>query len=53
MVRNCVENFELKILNEFKLNKNQGTENYEYKILKTLDGGRVGGWMDGWKPKPG
>ena len=35
MVRNCVENFELKILNEFKLNK-------------TLDGGWKGGWMDGW-----
>ena len=44
MVRNCVENFELKILNEFKLN--------EYIILKTLDDGWmdgwVGGWMDGW-----
>ena len=22
-------------------------ENYEWKILKTLDGGWMGGWMDG------
>ena len=32
MVRNCVENFEMKILNEFKLNKKVGCS----------------GWVDGW-----
>ena len=36
MVRNYVENFELKILNSFKL-----------KAIKNL-GEWVGGWMDGW-----
>ena len=38
MVRNCVENFELKILSEL--------ENGE-KVCKNL-GEWMGGWMDGW-----
>ena len=42
MVRNCVENFELKILNEFKFGWKEGWM-----------GGWVGGWMaGGWVEKP-
>ena len=35
MVRKCVENFEQKILNEFKLNKRME--------------GRMDGWVGGWQ----
>ena len=69
MVNNCVENFELKILNEFKLNKweNNHKENSKFrnskfwalaktkaKIYKTRAlGGWMDGWVGGWVVKPG
>ena len=36
MVRNCVENFELKILNEFKLNKPKMVRFLKIKFLIIL-----------------
>ena len=48
MLNICVENFELKILSEFKIN---------YERLQKLDNcfrktRALGGWMDGWVVKP-
>ena len=36
MVRNCVENFELKILSEFKLNKPKMAQFLKFKFLIIL-----------------
>ena len=49
MVRNCVENFELKILSEFKLNKKlAGWMETGWMETGWMDG-CVGGWESGFK----
>ena len=46
MVRNCVENFKLKILREFKINN---TVNFQLLIFHAKNlAGWMDGWMDGW-----
>ena len=47
MVRNCVENFELKILNEFKLNKKACW--MEGRMDGWVGGRMAGGWVE--KPR--
>ena len=53
MVRNCVENFELKILNEFKLNKKACWMAGGWVEKPSYDYWTMDGRVDGWKPKPG
>ena len=53
MVNICVENFELKILSEFKLNKMKdrwmdGKDGLRIAYSKRLSKKYLGRWMEGW-----
>ena len=53
MLNISVENFELKIFSDFKINYERLQKLYHcFQKTRALDGW-MGGWMNGWMVKPG